>query len=370
MTQDTASMTSRTIGLDLSDRMSTWCVLDESGEVVERGQVGTTPRAVGKLFGGWAPCRVALEVGTHSPWVQRLLERCGHEVIVANARKLRMIYQNESKSDQLDAEMLARVARLDSRLLHPLRHGGLQAQADRGVLRARNVLVQTRTRQINHVRGALKSFGLRVPGGSIPTFHRRAREVLPRLLEPALGPVLRLIETLTVQIQGYDRQLESMALKRYPETERLRQVTGVGVLTALCFVLTIEDPQRFRCSRTVGAYVGLRPRRAQSGTRDPELHVTKAGSPELRRHLVQAAHYILGPFGPDTDLRRWGLELQARGKKAARKRAITAVARKLAVLLHRLWVSGQDYDPLRGTRAREHRESRQRRQRRVVPVAG
>jgi transposase len=152
---------------------------------------------------------------------------------------------------------------------------------------------------------------------------------------------------LTGQIKGYDGQIKAMAAARYPETALLRQVPGVGVLTAVHDVLTVEDPHRFRRSRTVGAYFGLRPRKRQSGQCDPELRISKAGDAEMRRLLVQAAHYVLGPFGPDTDLRRWGLALAARGRKAAKKRAIVAVARKLAVLLHRLWVTAEVYEPLR-----------------------
>lgn len=357
MSQDTRTPPAMTIGLDVSDRLSSFCVLNAVGDIVEEGRVLTTPHGIAKWFGKREPSRVAIEVGTHSPWMLRVLLECGHQVLVANPRKLRLIYENESKSDRLDARMLARLARVDPQLLHPVRHRGLQAQVDLAVLRARDIVVQARTAAIGHVRGALKSFGVRVPGGTASTFHRRAALVLPQELEPAIGPLLRNLAALTEQIQGYDRLVETIAEEHYPETWRLRQVCGVGALTALCFVLTIEDPHRFRHSRTVGAYLGLRPRRDQSGRRDPQLHISKTGSPELRRLLVQAAHYILGPFGPDTDLRRWGQALKARGGKGAAKRAIVAVARKLAVLLHRLWLSGEVYDPLRHSHTSEEHTS-------------
>ena len=336
-----------TIGVDLGDKWSRFCVLDEVGEVCEEGRIATTTRAMRKRFGATARCRMVIEVGTHSPWVQRLLTELGHEVITAHAQSVRLIYGGTSKSDQLDAERLARLARVDPRLLHPIRHREGSVQADRAVIRSRHVMVDCRTKLINHARGMVKSLGGRLPTCSAESFHRRVREELPKELEPSLLPVLETIATLTQEIRRYDRRIEGLASKRYPETGVLRQVSGVGPLTALSYVLSVEDPGRFRSSRSVGAYLGLRPRQSQSGDEDPELRITKAGDHDLRRLLIDSAHYILGPFGPDTDLRRWGLTLAARGRKNAKKRAVVAVARKLAVLLHRLWVTAEVYEPLR-----------------------
>jgi transposase len=194
--------------------------------------------------------------------------------------------------------------------------------------------------------------GARVPSCSAESFHKRVFEELPEGLKPALDTVIETIAALTRDIRGYDKRIETLAAKQYPETEILRQVSGVGPVTALSFVLTVEDPSRFRSSRSLGAYVGLQPRRSQSGNEDPELRITKAGDDDLRRLLVGSAHYILGPFGPDTDLRRWGLALAARGRKNAKKRAIVAMARKLAVLLHRLWITAEVYEPLRNSQRR------------------
>jgi transposase len=309
-------------------------------------------------FAGITASRIALEVGTHSPWVQRLLEECGHEVVVANPRKLRMIYQNDSKDDGVDAESLARVARMDPKLLRPIRHRGRRAQQHLALLRSRAALVRARTLSVNHVRGSVKSFGGRVKTCSTGSFARQAVGQVPAELRSVLRGVLELIAALTVRIRRYDKQIEGLAGECYPETALLRQVPGVGALTATSYVLTLEGPRRFRRSRSVGAYLGLRPRRSQSGQRDPELRITKAGDTELRRLLVGAAHYILGPFGPDTDLRRWGEALAARGKKNAKKRAVVAVARKLAVLLHRLWLTGEVYEPLRQSRVDKRRHHR------------
>ncbi len=351
MKKDTRAGSGLTVGVDLGDRWSRYCVLDEQGQVLEEDTVATTGRAFHRLFSARPGARVVIEVGTHSPWVQRLLQEFGHETITANPRHVRLIYGSRNKNDQLDAERLARLARVDPKLLHPIQHRGGTAQADRALLRSRNALVECRTKLVNHARGVVKSIGGRLPSCSTSYFHKRVREDLPEELKPALTPVLDTIAALTLKIQRLETRIELVASKRYPETVLLRQVSGVGPLTALSFVLTVEDPKRFKSSRAIGPYLGLRPRQSQSGEQDPELRITKAGDTDLRRLLVGSAHYILGPFGPDTDLRRWGLALAARGKKNAKKRAVVAVARKLAVLLHRLWVTAEVYEPLRHNRS-------------------
>jgi transposase len=341
-----------TVGLDLGDRHIQVCVLDETGEVIEEGRVATKPAALRRRFSGADPLRMVLEAGTHSPWVSRLLAELGHEVIVANPRKLRLIYQNDSKSDRVDAEYLARVGRLDPALLSPLTHRGADTQADLALLRSRNALVRARTRLISHARGTTKSLGARLPACSSATFVRKVEPCVPAELAPALAPVLAVIAMLSDEICALDEKIEEMAKERYPETALLTQVAGVGTLTATVYVLTLEDPQRFPRSRSVGSYLGLRPRQRDSGSLQPQLRITKAGDEHLRWLLVGAAHYILGPFGPDTDLRRWGLGLAAQGGRAGKKRAAVAVARKLSVLLLRLWVSGEVYEPLRNARLR------------------
>jgi transposase len=338
----------RTIaGLDIGDKYSYLCLIDsESAEVIEEGRLRTTPEAFRRRFASERPMRVAIETGTHSPWVSRLLEECGHEVLVANARKLRLIYANKRKTDEVDAQNLARLARLDPKLLYPLKHRGEDSQAHLTLIRSRQALVGSRTQLVNHVRGAVKSFGARLPKCPARSFHKRASEHIPEALWPALGPILEQIGSLTERIRDYERQLETISKEHYPETELLRQVEGVGPLTALTFVLTLEDPYRFEKSRSVGAYLGLVPASDRSGDRDPQKRISKEGDEMLRKLLVGSAHYILGPFGSDSDLRRHGEKIASRGGKNAKKRAAVAVARKLAVLLHRLWVSGEVYEPL------------------------
>jgi len=345
-----------TAGLDLGDKYSYLCLIDtRSGEVIEEGRLRTTPEALKRRFASERPLRIAIETGTHSPWVSRLLEECGHEVLVANSRKLRLIYANKRKTDEVDAENLARLARVDPKLLYPLKHRGEESQAHMAIIRSRQALVDCRTQLVNHVRGAVKSFGRRLPKCPARSFHKRAPEHIPEALRPALEPVLEQIASLTERIRGYDRRLETVRQEHYPETELLRQVEGVGGLTALAFVLTLEDPHRFEKSRSVGAYLGLVPARDQSGDRDPQRRISKEGDEMMRRLLVGSAHYVLGPFGSDSDLRRHGEKIASRGAKNAKKRAAVAVARKLSVLLHSLWVSGEVYDPLYNAHRRRER---------------
>lgn len=345
--EDGGRVPALTVGLDLSDMYSSFCILDAEGAVAEEGRVRTTASALQRRFSTLAPCRVVLEVGTHSPWVSRLAAEAGHQVIVANPRAVRLIAESDRKQDRSDAEQLARLGRLDPRLLAPIRHRGEQAQQDLAFIRGRHSLVRARTALINHVRGMVKAHGGRLPACSAPAFHRKVAAAIPPGLRPALLPHLELIAQLTRQITAADQQIEALSAERYPETRLLRQVPGVGPLTALTYVLTLEDPRRFRRSREVGPYLGLTPRQRQSGAHSPQLAISKRGDPYLRQLLVGCAHYILGPFGPDSDLRRWGLRYAPKGARNAQHRAVVAVARKLAVLLHRLWVTAEVYQPLR-----------------------
>lgn len=339
--------TTRYCGIDLGDKYSHVIVLDEQGEEVERARLKTNSPSLQRWFGKRCGMRIAVEVGTHSRWVWRLLASLGHEVTVANPRQLSLIFKDARKSDWKDAEFLARLLRLDPKLLHPVKHRGMEAQQDLAILKARGVLVRVRTELINHVRASVKSHGARLPRCSADSFARKVDAHLPSELWLALSPLVERIGELTDQIRAYDRQIEAMCRDRYPETGVLTQIRGVGSLTALAFVLTLEDPTRFRRSRDVGPYLGLVPKKDESGQQNPQLGISKCGDVELRRLLVGAAHYILGPFGTDCDLRRHGERIAARGGPNAKKRAVVAVARKLAVLMHRLWMTGQEYEPLR-----------------------
>lgn len=333
-----------TIGLDLGDKVSRTCEIDASGRIVKTAAVATTSGAMDHYFGGRSRCRVVLEVSTHSPWVSRQLEALGHEAVVANTSEVYGKARRRHRNDKIDAEFLARQGRADVELLHPIRHRSAEAQQDLAVLRARDELVQVRTKLISHVRGAVKSLGGRVNKCSAEAFPKQAARQLPEALRPVLMPLLELIADLTRRIGAMDMQVDQIAAA-HPEAERLQQIQGVGPLTAVAYVRAVEDPHRFSRSRQAGAFFGLVPRLDESSDSSPQLRITKAGDALVRRYLVSAARYILGPHANDSDLRRHGEAIAARGGKNARKRAAIAVARKLAVLLHHLWVTNATYEP-------------------------
>lgn len=340
--------TPATLGLDLSDKTAEACQISEDGKIVRRGKVNLTQTALRRWLSQGTKLRVVLETGTHSPWVERVAKECGHETLVANPKRLPLISKSQKKTDANDAELLARLGRADPQLLSPIQHRGVEAQTDLEVIRARDNLVQCRTSLINHVRGAVKSTGVRLKSCSTTLFHKRALEQLPDELTIVLKPMIEQIATLTASISEYDKMVEGLCEEKYPETQLLRQVHGVGALTALTYLLVLEYPKRFARSRTVGAYLGLTPRQCDSGESKKQLGITKAGDKLLRRLLVGSAAYILGPLGKECTLRKKGERLTARGGKNAKKRAHVAVARHLAVLLHSLWKTGEVYEPMRG----------------------
>jgi len=347
------------VGLDVGDRTVDMCVLEcASGKVLSRAKVPCEREAMRRVFGALPKqARVVLESGTHSPWIARLLHEVGLEPFVADARQIKLIAQGKRKSDRRDAELLARLGASEGLLARvDVREETLQRHRSR--LKLRHGLVQSRTRLINEVQGVVKSLGHRIPRCSVEAFPLRAWNALPQTLREDVLVNLLAIRKLTRAIRRHDRELEELAERTYPEVARLRQVSRVGPLTSLALVLVIgKDPQRFRNGRLLAAYLGLTPGRNQSGALDPDVRITSTGDSYVRQLLVSAAHGIL-TRGPDSDLRRWGLALAARYGPKKRKRAAVAVARKLAVLLYRLLVSGKPYEPLRNAerKAREAQE--------------
>lgn len=336
-----------TVGIDLGDKQSDYCIVDPRGSVLEEGRLATTTAGFQHRFSEMRPVRILLEVGTHSPWTSRLLKQLGHDVVVVDPRKLDIITQSTRKTDRHDASVLALLGRIDTnlQLINTITHRPEEMQVDLAVIKSRDTMVRTRTALILSVRGIVKSIGERLPACSAPAFARKVAGHIPVSLKEALEEPLAEIAHLSEAIARMDTKVARLIEERYPQAQLLMQVPGVGPLTALTFVLTLADPNRFSQSRKVGAYLGLVPRRRQSGERDPKLSITKAGDPFLRRLLVSAAHYILGPFGPDTSLRRFGLSVAARRDK---RQAVVGVARKLSALLHHLWLTGEVYEPLRG----------------------
>src|SRR2546427_3744292 len=269
-----AGETRRYVGIDLGDKKSRVCILDEGGEIG-------------------------------------------------------LITKNNAKSDKRDARTLAQLLRADARLLSPIDHRAENLQMDLTVIRMRDNLIATRTRLVTSVRGVVKATGGRLPRGETTSFPQQVRDLIPEPLRPAVAPVLEVIDGLNEAAYEYDCLLEHWAGTRYEESSRLTQVKGVGTLTALTFLLTVGDKERFSRTRDIGPFVGLRPRLGQSGDNEPELRITKAGDGLLRKTLVEWAEDMVGPFGQDSDLRRVGGRLieGGHGRKGGRQRVVVGSGR-------------------------------------------
>jgi len=339
------------VGIDNGDTYSQVCGRERNGDVVLERRVRTTEAGFRAVMGKLPPCRVLIEAGSMTRWIKTLLEGLGHQVKVADPRKLRRIYENENKSDVEDARQLSEEALDRWDRLREVRLRSQEAQERLAVLKARDELVRLRTALVNLARSVLKQDGVMVKKCVPEAFFKNAEPLVPEGLKAALGPVLCQVEALSGQIRSYDRWVAEKA-KSEPAVRLLQGVCSVGPITAAAYVWTLDNPDRFPRSRVVGAFLGLRPRRDQSGEMDRQLPITKAGNSFLRRLLTQCAQHILGRFGTDTAIRRWGLRLAERGGKRAKRKAVVAVARKLAVILHRLWVTGAVYERFPGTAVR------------------
>jgi len=340
------TVTPLTLGLDLGDTHTEICCLDAKGHLVERGRISTGRESLAALFQRYPNATKVFEVGSQSRWVQQLAKASGPgEVIAADPRQLHLISKSCRKNDRKDAFLLCRAGQGLPELLHPVEHRSEQAHLDLQVLRTRETLVGQRTELVNRIRGIVKSTGARLPKCDAKYFFRKARPYVPEAVLPACAPLFAILAALHEQLLELKKQIRAMST-RYPAAERLAQVPSVGELTALTFVLTIDDPGRIRGCRNAGAYLGLTPKTRESGDSSPQLRITKAGDTRLRRLLVLCAHYLLSR-GKDCRLKRWGLELCRRGGRNAKKRAVIAVARKLSVQLLSIWRSGEDYDPWR-----------------------
>ena len=334
-----------TIGIDIGDKVSQFCRLDVDGEVADQQRFHTNTESLKKHFAKLPKARIALEASTHSGWMARQLKQYGHEVHVANPRDLAAVTSSKKKSDRNDAEKLARLARADVRLLNAVYVRSLECQLDFIPLQARDGMVRARTMLVNQARSLAKIEGKRLPATITPTFGKRSLARLQGQLRTLLKPLLEQIDTLSAAIKEATKQIEQLLRTKYPEASKLRKTPGVGAITALQFVLTIGSKERFANSRDVGAFLGMTPKRSQSGEHDPKLGISKAGNGALRRLLVQCAHHILGRRGQESALRQWGRKLAERGGANANKRAVVAVARKLSVILHRLWRTGEQWKP-------------------------
>jgi transposase len=337
--------TTETIGCDLGDRETVTCAVSAKGKVTHRGEVRTDRESITRWFQSRPKAHVVMEVGTHSAWISGVAKAAGHRVTVINPHQFKLISDSRKKSDMQDAELLARAARADLELLRPVSHRREDTRVDLTLLRTRDLLVRERTKLVNHVRGTLKSFGVK-PGKCTPeAFHKRVAPFVPEPLKLALEPVLNHLARLDETLKQLDESIEKTAKKHTKAMALLMSVPRVGTLTALAFCLVVENPRRFKKSRDLGAYVGLAPGRRQSGDSDVQLGISKAGDGLLRRLLVQCAHQLMFKNAPDSALKRWGTSKAKSGGKNGTKKTAVALARKLAVLLHRLWVTGKAYEP-------------------------
>ena len=334
-----------TIGLDVGDDRSYACVLDPEGVRREVFSFRTDLEGLTRRFDRQT-ARVVLEAGSHSRWISKRLAEMGHEVVVADPRKLGLVAKSHCKTDRRDAEILARLGSASGarRLLGKVEHRSEEAQCDLAVLVTRDHFVRQRTMNINRVRGVLKSFGIRVPRMSTRRFHTTAAQYVPAALLPALQPILEEILSLQIRIKRLDDEIKRIA-RRYPQVQRLQAICGVGPIISLAFVLSLGEPTRFKRSRDAGPFFGLTPRIFQTGRTDLQLPIARTGNPFVRRHLIQAAQCVLREKSPDCDLKRYGKKIEARGGRYPKKRAVVAIARKLAVLMHQLLVDATPYDP-------------------------
>jgi transposase len=330
-------------GLDVSDKSTHVCVVDGGGRVVWSGSCATCPETIARTLARRAPglARAVLETGALSSFLYRGLAERGVAVTCVCARHAHgVLSARVNKSDAHDAEGLAQMARTGWYKAVRIREEG--THLDRASLKIREQLTASHRALANQLRGLLKLFGLRLGQVTTPGKRRERLQALfaqkPELRE-VMAPLLESLEALEVRIATLSRRLAARAAAD-PVTARLMSVPGVGPITALVYKTSIEDPDRFDHSRSAGAFAGLAPRRSQSGERDVTGHISRAGDPMLRSALYEAANSLLARVKRDCPLRTWGLALaRTRGAKRAR----VAVARKLAILLHRLWASNTEF---------------------------
>ena len=334
-----------TIGMDLGNRKHTVCALDQTGNVLWRKDVANTPEALKPFFEENAGATVAMETGLCCRWVSALAKSCGCDALVGNARKLAAIWQSKQKNDENDALLIAKLARADRELFHPVELRDDERHEMVQIIELREVAVSQRTQAVNSVRGLCKAHGVFIPKCDASCFHKVAADAIPDGMAWKFKPMLRHLKEVAATIKRYDAMLEEYAQKHFKEeVELLRTVPGVGPITSCAFVALIADPGRFGSARDAGAYFGLTPGQDKSGDKDAPKHITKTGSALMRHLLVTAANHILRASSPDTALKRHGERICARGGKVARRKAKTAVARKLAVVMLAMLKSGKAYD--------------------------
>jgi transposase len=304
-----------------------------------------------------------METGLCCRWISTLARAQGCRVLVGNARKLAAIWQSKQKNDRNDALLIARLARADPELFHPVELRDDEHHAMVQIIRLREQAVGTRTALVNSIRGTCKARGVFLPVCDASCFHKVAEKELEGNLARLVSPLLDTLVVLRETIREYDRMLEVYAREHFgKETDLLRTIPGCGLITACAFVAHVGNPSRFKKARSAGPNFGLTPAQEQSGESDAPKRISKAGSSQVRHLLMTAANYILREGSADTTLKRHGLRICARGGKVARRKAKVAVARKLAVTMLAMLKAGRPYEdrrPEKGPSAKvaEHRAS-------------
>lgn len=327
------------VGFDVSKEETSYCVMDKDGKVLARGKTATDPTALFEALREHCLCpeRIVMETGTLSHWLVRELRERGLPVELIDARQAHAVMKlQHNKTDANDAELLAEIARTG--FCRPVAVKSEEAQGGRIALKARSHLVRQRRDTENTIRGLLASLGHRFPKG-VGKFARRVRAILEE--HPELGavvePLLCARAALATSLEALDKEVVRLA-KDSPSCRLLMSAPGVGPVTAMAFASTIDDPGRFSKSRTVGAYVGLTTRRFQSGEMDYSGRISKHGDTMLRALLYEAANSMLTVVRQAHPLKDWARRVK---KRTSHKKACVALARKLAVILHRMLVTGE-----------------------------
>src|SRR5471032_3325607 len=330
------------VGLDVSLKQTSICVVDQAGSVVREGVVASDPEAISVYVNAKAPdaVRIGLETGPTSTWLWTELKRLGLPVICIDARHAKAVLKMQiNKSDRNDAIGIARI--MQTGWFKEVHVKDIDSHSVRSLLASRALLVKIKRDLENHVRGLLKNLGLFIGRAKFNVFAVRAEELIegrPELIA-AIRPLLEARNAVGEQVSELDRKVMRLA-RHDAQVRRFMTVPGVGPITALAFKATIDDPARFARSRSVGAYVGLTSRRHASGEVDWSGRISKCGDAMLRTYLFEAAGVLLTRVQKWCALKAWGLRL---AKRSGMKKARTAVARKLAVILLRMWRDGTQF---------------------------
>jgi transposase len=331
------------VGLDVSLKQTSICVVDQAGSVVREGVVDSDPELIGAFVRSKAPgaLRIGLETGPTTTWLWTELKRLGLPVICIDARHAKAVLKMQiNKSDRNDAAGIARI--MQTGWFKEVRVKNIDSHLIKALLVSRALLVKIKRDLENQIRGLLKNLGLIIGRAKFNVFAVRAEELIEDRpeLEAVIKPLLAARKVIEGQVADLDRKVLKLA-RHDVQVRRLMTVPGIGPVTALCFKATIDDPTRFKRSRSVGAYVGLTTRRHASGEVDWSGRISKCGDAMLRMYLFEAAGVLLTRVPKWSALKAWGIRL---AKRNGLRKAKVAVARKLAVILHRMWIDETEFN--------------------------